>query len=216
MLDGVAVVTGASRGIGLAIAARLSVDGARVAGCGRSGDGPAGMFFRHCDVADGAAVKDFAAAVHAELGPVRYLVNNAGLVVRKSLTETTEADWDAVVDANLKGTFLVTRAFADDLVATRGRVVNIASISGRQGTPRLSAYCAAKHGVVGLTRALAEELRPAGVCVNAVCPGAVDTDMLRGSGFPPLMSPGDIAGVVDWLLGAAPDALTGSVIDVFG
>ena len=88
--------------------------------------------------------------------------------------------WDAVLDANLKGTFLVTRAFLPAMRARRGgRIVNIASISGRQGTARLTAYCAAKHGVVGLTRALAEELRDDGIAVNAVCPGSVDTDMLR-------------------------------------
>ena len=85
-----------------------------------------------------------------------------------------------MIDSNLKGTFLVTRAFLPAMRARRGgRIINVASISGRQGTAGLTAYCAAKHGVVGLTRALAEELRPDGIAVNAVCPGSVDTDMLR-------------------------------------
>jgi NAD(P)-dependent dehydrogenase (short-subunit alcohol dehydrogenase family) len=99
-----------------------------------------------------------------------------------------------------------------------GCIVNIASISGRQGTAGLTAYCAAKHGVVGLTRALAEEVRADGITVNAVCPGSVDTDMLR-VGRPdakPDMSPEDVAGVVLYLAAEAPIALTGSCVDVFG
>jgi len=231
--DRIAIVTGASRGIGRAIADRLLGAGARV-----------GLLSRHAaeleattaalraahpraaivsvagDVGSSDDVARFAARVRAELGPAAIVVNNAGIVVRASLDDTSEADWDAVVDANLKGTYLVSRAFLPDLRAHatsgRGRVVNIASISGRQGTPRLTAYCAAKHGVVGFTRALAEELRPLGVPVNAICPGSVDTDMLKGSGFPALMTPDDVAGVVLWLATDAPKALTGSCIDVFG
>jgi 3-oxoacyl-[acyl-carrier protein] reductase len=117
----------------------------------------------------------------------------------------------------LKGTFAVTRVFLPQMRARRsGRIINIASISGRQGTARLTAYCAAKHGVVGLTRALAEETRDVGIQVNAICPGSVDTEMLAGSGFPPLMSTEDVAGVALWLAAAAPAALTGACIDVFG
>jgi 3-oxoacyl-[acyl-carrier protein] reductase len=211
----IAVVTGASRGIGRATATILARAGAKVAGCARHAvDG-----IIACDVGRSADVERFAAEVLRRFGPPDLLVNNAGLVARARLDETSLGSWDAVLDSNLKGTFLVTRAFLPAMRARRGgRIVNIASISGRQGTAGLTAYCAAKHGVVGLTRALAEELRPDGIAVNAVCPGSVDTDMLR-VGMPdarPAMSPEDVANVVIYLAAYAPPALTGSCVDVFG
>jgi len=210
-----AVVTGASRGIGRAIAALLVGAGAKVVGCARQ----AVEEIIACDVGRPADVERFAAEVLRRFGTPDLLVNNAGLVARAPLEETSLQNWDAVLDSNLKGTFLVTRAFLPAMRARRGgRIVNIASISGRQGTAGLTAYCAAKHGVVGLTRALAEELRPDGIAVNAVCPGSVDTDMLRVGmpGARPAMSPEDVANVVIYLAAYAPPALTGSCVDVFG
>ena len=232
----VAVVTGASRGIGLAIATRFAAAGARVAICSRAADeggaqrlavaveqieraAPPGttIVWLRCDVAQFADARRLHAVVDKDLGVPDIIVNNAGTVVRARLDETSEAEWDAVIGANLKGTFNVTRVFLPQMRDRRsGRIINIASISGRQGTARLTAYCAAKHGVVGLTRALAEETREVGIQVNAICPGSVDTEMLAGSGFPPLMSPDDVAGVALWLATAAPPPLTGSCIDVFG
>jgi 3-oxoacyl-[acyl-carrier protein] reductase len=215
-LDGkVAVVTGASLGIGRAIVKLFEAQGARVAGCARK---PVPGVDR-CDVTRADEVARFAAAVTERLGVPDIVVNNAGVVVRAALGELAESDWDSVVDSNLKGTFLVTRAFLPAMRARhRGRLINVASISGRLGTAGLTAYCAAKHGVVGLTRALAEEIRHDGLVVNAICPGSVDTDMLR-IGMPgavPLMSPEDIAGVALFLAADAPQALTGSCVDVFG
>ena len=211
----IAIVTGASRGIGRAITDLLAGAGAKVAGCARH----AVDEIIACDVGRPAEVERFAAEVLRRFGTPDLLVNNAGLVARAQLDETSLENWDAVLDSNLKGTFLVTRAFLPAMRARRGgRIVNIASISGRQGTAGLTAYCAAKHGVVGLTRALAEELRPDGIAVNAVCPGSVDTDMLRVGmpGARPAMSPEDVANVVIYLAAYAPPALTGSCVDVFG
>jgi len=113
----------------------------------------------------------------------------------------------------------VTRAFLGGMRARgRGRIVNVASISGRLGTAGLTAYCAAKHGVVGFTRALAEETRAAGLQVNAICPGSVDTDMLKIGmpGTEPKMTTADIARVALFLAADAPAAMTGSCVDVFG
>ena len=211
----IAVVTGASRGIGRAIAAALAGAGARVAGCARHA--AAGVLA--CDVGRPADVAGFAEEVLRRFGPPDVVVNNAGIVVRSRVDELAVDDWEAVMDSNLKGTFLVSRAFLPAMRARRsGRIVNIASISGRQGTAGLTAYCAAKHGVVGFTRALAEEVRADGITVNAVCPGSVDTEMLRVGmpGAEPAMSPEDVAGVVLYLAAGAPPAMTGASVDVFG
>lgn len=224
-----AVVTGASRGIGRAIALRLAATGAELALWARDRhalDQVAAEIARaggratayECDVSDPAAVERTAALVRTVLPPIRTLVNNAGAVLRKATAEIDDAEWRRVMAVNLDGTFHVTRAFLPQLVAGGGRIINIASRAGREGTPMLAAYCAAKHAVVGLTRSLAEELRTAKVCVNAVCPGSVDTAMLREGipGAEPAMTPDDIARTVVFLATDAPDALTGTCIDVFG
>lgn len=228
-----AVVTGASRGIGRAIALRLAAAGAEVAVWARDGaaldelaaeisqsGGRAYPFV--VDVTDSATIERAADTMRAQLPPVRTLVNNAGTVLRKWTVAITEVEWRRVMATNLDGTFLVSRTFLPDLSRGGGRIINIASRSGREGTAMLAAYCAAKHGVIGFTRALAEELRAAKVSVNAICPGSVDTAMLKQGlpGVKPDMTPDDIASTALYLAlpppYGAPDALTGSCIDIFG
>ncbi|HEY2902578.1 MAG TPA: SDR family NAD(P)-dependent oxidoreductase, partial [Polyangia bacterium] len=199
----------------LAIATALRAAGAEVMGCALH----AAPDVLVCDVRLADEVARFAQTVRERLGVPDILVNNAGAVARAPLASLSEEAWDEVVDGNLKGTFLVSRAFVADMQARgSGRIINVASIPGRQGTAGLTAYCAAKHGVVGFTRALAEELRAHRIAVNAVCPGSVDTDMLKIGmpGATPMMSPEDVAGVVLYLATEAPLALTGSCVDVFG
>jgi NAD(P)-dependent dehydrogenase (short-subunit alcohol dehydrogenase family) len=229
LAGGTAVVTGASRGIGRAIALRLAEAGAEVALWARDADALQRVADEVtalggralplvCDVTDSAAVDSTAEAVRRGLAPVRIVVNNAGAVLRKPTVAISDSEWRRVIAVNLDGTFHVTRAFLPDLTRAGGRVINISSIAGREGTAMLAAYCAAKHAVIGLTRALAEELRTAKVSVNAICPGSVDTVMLREGmpGASPDMSPDDIARTALFLAHAAPPALTGTCIDVFG
>jgi NAD(P)-dependent dehydrogenase (short-subunit alcohol dehydrogenase family) len=226
----VAVVTGASRGIGYAIADRLLGAGAAVAICGRDQSrlvgAAAGLKAAHpqgqvvsvrCEVAAFGDARYLHAEIDRTLGVPDVIVNNAGVVIRERLDEMSDVSWGQVLGANLTGTFHVIRVFLPQMRDRgSGRIINVASISGRLGTPRLTAYCAAKHGVVGLTRALAEETRDVGLQVNAICPGSVDTDMLKGSGFQPQMSADDVAGVALYLAADAPAALTGACVDVFG
>ena len=215
LAERVAVVTGASRGIGRAIATLFAYQGARVAGCALH----AAPGIEACDVGKAGDVARFTVHVLEKFGVPDVLVNNAGIVARARIDELPEADWDAVMNSNLKGSFLMTKAFVGAMRKRgSGRIINIASISGRLGTAHLTAYCAAKHGVIGLTRALAEELRGDGLAVNAICPGSVDTEMLSVGmpGAQPMMSPEDVARVALFLAADAPAAMTGSCLDVFG
>ncbi len=222
------VITGASRGIGAAIARRLAAAGAAVgltartaADLDRLADelraAGATVATATADIGDAAQVDAMARALGAALGPIAIVVNNAGIVLRKPTADITDAEWRQMMAVNLDGPFYVARAFARPLRASRGRLINVASIAGRQGTPLLAAYCTAKHGLVGLTRALAEEWRGE-VAVNAICPGSVDTDMLRHGmpGAAPAMTVDDVAATALFLAADAPPAMTGACLDVFG
>lgn len=225
-----AVVTGAGSGIGRAAALALAARGLDVALLGRTeatlaetaaaiaASTPAARtLVVRCDVSASADVVAAAARVLDAFGPPRVVVNNAGSVVRASVESTTDAAWAEVVGANLDGTFFVTRAFLPAMrEAGEGRFVAVASISSTLGTPRLSAYCAAKWGVVGFVKALAEELRGSRLASLAVLPGSVDTAMLAGSGFSPAMTAGDVAGTIVYLALDAPLAMNGSAVEVFG
>jgi len=224
----IAVVTGGGRGIGRAIALELADRGCDVALLGRKQEtlaSAAEEIVRRgrkalalpCDVSRSAEVESATSRVLVEFGVPRVVVSNAGIVHRTSVLDTTEAQWDEVLDVNLKGTYLVTRAFLRPMLAERsGRFIAIGSISGTMGTPRLSAYCASKWGTVGFVKSLAEELRGTGLQSMCVMPGSVDTDMLRGSGFSPAMTSEDIARLVAWVALDAPAAMNGSCVDAFG
>ncbi|MHB1847008.1 MAG: SDR family NAD(P)-dependent oxidoreductase [Deltaproteobacteria bacterium] len=226
-----AVVTGAGRGIGRAVALALAAEGAKVALAARTESelaavageirarGGTALAVR-CDVSLASEVEALFRAAERAHGPTSLLVNNAGVVRRRPLVELTEADWDLQLDVNLKGAYLCARAAlsgeAGMLARHKGRIVNVSSISGTLGTPTLTAYCASKWGLIGLTKALAEELRETGVSVMAILPGSVDTAMLSGSGFAPDMSPDDVANVIRFLCTGAPAAMTGSAVELFG
>lgn len=186
-----ALVTGASRGIGAAIAQALVRRGAFVSLFARSKDslaatlatlGPAQAQAIAGDVTDHASVQAAFAAARAGFGPVRILVNNAGQARSAPIQQADDALWDEMLDVNLTGTYRCIRAALPDMLAGGGgRIVNIASTAGLTGYPYVSAYCASKHGVIGLTRALALELARKDVTVNAVCPGYTDTEIVRQS-----------------------------------
>jgi len=170
------LVTGGGRGIGRAIALRFAQSGAEVVACGRSAPRealPPGMRFASCDVADAAQVKK----LFAGLGRLDVLVNNAGIGGENPLSAAADEDWHRIIATNLTGTYLCSKAALALLPEGSGRIVNIASVLGLRGVPGATAYCAAKHGVVGFTRALALELAPRRITVNAVCPSWVKTDM---------------------------------------
>lgn len=224
----VAVVTGAGRGIGRALALALADRGLDVAVLGRGEEGIASAAREIekrgrralpivCDVSHADELNKATTKVLAELGTPLVVIPNAGIVYRKSILETTEAEWDEQLDVNLKGMFLLVRAFLPRMIeAKKGRFIAIGSISGTLGTPRLVPYCASKWGTVGFVKALAEELRGTGLQTMCVMPGSVDTDMLKGSGFPPAMQPEDVAKVAIWLSLDAPSAMNGSCVDAFG
>lgn len=224
----IAVVTGAGRGIGRAIAVELARRGCDVALLGRTLESLAvatqdvialgrRAIAVSCDVSKSADVEAAATQVLAELGVPDVVVPNAGVVHRAAVDAMTEHEWDEVIDVNLKGTFLVTRAFLPRMRDRGcGRFVAIGSISSTIGTARQSAYCAAKWGTVGFVKSLAEELRGTGLQAMCVMPGSVDTDMLKGSGFAPAMKPEDVAKTVAFAALDAPDAMNASSVEMFG
>jgi NAD(P)-dependent dehydrogenase (short-subunit alcohol dehydrogenase family) len=174
----VALVTGAARGLGREIAAAFAREGAAVVAADLTADGDpaAGVVPVACDVTDADQVAAAMALATERFGPVDVLVNNAGISTVSPVAQLSERDFDRVVDVNLKGAFLCSRAFAAQ-AGVRGSIVTVASQAGKRGVANIAPYCAAKAAQIGFTRALALELAPA-VRVNAVCPGIVETELV--------------------------------------
>lgn len=240
------LVTGAAKGLGKAIALRLSRDGYTVAVTDVDGggaekvaqeiaDGGGRAVGRLLDVSDAKAVEETVDGIVEELGGLYGLVNNAGVGRATRFLEMTVEDWDWVQNVNARGVFLVSRYVAPHLVrAGGGSIVNMSSIAGRDGFPMWSHYAASKHAVIGLTRAMARELGPDQVRVNAVCPGAIKTDIwgaeAQGTDDPesvlatfvermPLRRPQtaeDVAGATAFLLSADANSITGQSLGVDG
>jgi 2-dehydro-3-deoxy-L-rhamnonate dehydrogenase (NAD+) len=232
-----ALVTGAARGIGLAIARRLARAGARMAMADLDAgelekavrDVP-GAVALAADVTDSRAVERMVADAGRALGQVDILVNNAGIAgTPKPIAETGDRDWDAVLAVDLSGVFYACRAVVPGMVARRfGRIVNIASIAGKEGNPNAIPYAAAKAGVIGLTKALGKELAQTGILVNCVTPALIETDILKQhtpefhqyllARIPMgrMGQPEEVAELVAWLCSDACSFSTGAVFDISG
>ena len=237
----VALVTGASRGIGRAIALRLAQAGADIAliyaSNGQAAQEAAGQvealgvraLALRADVSDFAQAQSAYAQVKEALGAPDILVNNAGITRDGLAMRMSQADFDRVVQVNLNGAFYLTRAALPDFVRRRsGRIINITSVSGLDGNPGQANYAASKAGLVGLTKALAREVASRGITVNAVAPGFVDTDMTAAMNPDTLAQalklvpmgraaqPQEIAGAVAFLAGPDAGYITGQVLRVDG
>lgn len=201
-----AIVTGASRGIGLAVARALAREGVRLGLMSRTQPDVGGEFAA-CDFADLEQIPPSVRQLAERLGAVDFLINNAGTFHEQSVAEMQLADWERVLRVNLTAPFLLTQEILPQMIARRqGRIINIASTSGVQGYLHQSAYCASKHGLLGLARCLAIEAKPHNVHVYTLCPGGVDTDLIKGTHLgerlkgQPMINPEDIAETVLFLL----------------
>ncbi|MBX8689261.1 SDR family oxidoreductase [Mycobacterium sp. 20091114027_K0903767] len=231
MTDRTALVTGGTSGIGKAIADRLAADGYRVATLDLKATGDEHSYA--ADVTDRSQVDAVFKAVREQLGPVTILVNSAGLSDFTPFTELTFERWQKVVDVNLNGVFHVVQAALPDMIeAGWGRIVNISSSSTHSGVPYMSDYVAAKSAVNGLTKSLALEFGPAGITVNAVPPGFIDTPMLRAAEsrgelgdirdtikatpVRRMGKPEDIAATCSFLISEEAGYITGQIVGVNG
>jgi 3-oxoacyl-[acyl-carrier protein] reductase len=220
------LVTGGSRGIGRAIALRLASLGASVAVCGRDARAleetrellhaeGAAAFSIVADVTSATDVERLAEAAQKALGAVDILVNNAGLGLFGPAHERSEEEWDRVLDTNLKGAFLVSRALLSAMIRRKsGHIINISSLAGKNTFAGGGIYCASKWGLLGLTECMAEDLRQYGIRVSAICPGSVATDFGAHAGKDPkkMLQPDDVAHAVEMLVTQAPQSFISEVL----
>jgi NAD(P)-dependent dehydrogenase (short-subunit alcohol dehydrogenase family) len=246
-----AVITGGGRGIGEAVARRLAMAGAAVVVAARSSAevervaesirGAGGQAWAAtCDVTDEAAVAALAVEAAERLGAVDILVNNAGMASSAPVHRTSLEEWNRLLAVNATGAFLCTRSFIQPMLERgQGRIVNVASVAGLQGARYIAAYTAAKHALIGLTRATAAEAAGRGVTVNAVCPGYVDTAMtdesvarivaktgrsaeearaaiLKSTPMGRLLAPDEVAAAVLYLCGDAAAGVNGQALVIDG
>ena len=239
MLNGeIALVTGASRGIGAAIASRLSVDGARVVGTATTAEGASrisetlaarGGRGAVLNVASQESIDALIADIESHEGPIGILCNNAGITRDTLLLRMKPEDWDAVLQTNLASVFRLSKAVLRGMMkARKGRIISIASIVGLTGNPGQTNYAAAKAGIIGFTKSLAREVGSRGITANVIAPGFIDTDMTRAlneeqrtglSAQVPLGrlgQPEDIAAAVAFLASAEAAYITGETLHVNG
>ncbi len=226
-LDGVvALVTGASRGIGLAIAQTLGRMGAKVSLCARDTkrlEDVAALFERQgmralavpADVTRANEIASLVAKTEQSLGPIEILVNNAGIGYFGPTHEASEKNWDDVLDTNLKSVFLMSKAVAPGMILRRsGHIINIASLAGKNAFVGGGIYCASKWGLLGLTQCMAEDLRPNGIRVSAICPGTVDTEFSSHVGRDPrkMLQPEDVAHAVEMIVTQEPQSFISEIL----
>jgi len=221
----VALVTGASRGIGLAVAKSLSTMGAKVGLNGRdekklaiaaeelteAGGSVAAV---SADLSHSTDIAPLVRKVQESLGPIEILVNNAGIGYFGPVHEASEENWNMTLDTNLKAVFLVSKAVIPGMIRLQtGHIINIASLAGKSAFAGGAIYCASKWGLLGLTQCMAEDLRPHGIRVSAVCPGSVNTEFSPHAGKDPrkMLQPEDVARVVETIVTQEPQSFISEV-----
>ena len=228
----VAIITGGGRGIGREVAILFASEGAKVMVSARSSDQIAKVVEEisasggeaigvNADVSREDDVRRIVDETMENFGRVDVLVNNAGILEPGPIASVDSESWRRVIEVNLFGTFYCTKAVTPILIGQGwGRIINMSSRSGKMGHPSLTAYCASKHGVVGLTKALAEELAPFNITVNAICPGVVETDMVsetvKEQVGDKIIKPSQIADLALYLASESASSITGEAISIYG